>query len=141
MLSLQLRSGEYLTIGDDVAVQVFRQHGSTFRVEVKAPREVPILRGTVRERQGAPRPGELLDHRPTTPSRRACNTKKAEEQALRRKTRAALREDREHALEEMGRVLDRMEALSGGFALQEELTALRTQLDRAAELNAAEAVL
>ena len=31
MLSLQLKSGEYLTIGDDIAVQVF-QTGPSFRV-------------------------------------------------------------------------------------------------------------
>ena len=36
MLSLQLKSGEYLTIGDDIVVQVFEQ-GGTIRVAVKAP--------------------------------------------------------------------------------------------------------
>ena len=41
MLALQLKSGEYLTIGDDVVVQIFQQPGSSFRVEIKAPREVP----------------------------------------------------------------------------------------------------
>ena len=40
MLALQLKSGEYLTIGDDVVVQIFQQPGSSFRVEIKAPREV-----------------------------------------------------------------------------------------------------
>ena len=35
MLSLQLKSGEYLTIGDDIVVQVFEQ-GGTIRVAVKA---------------------------------------------------------------------------------------------------------
>ena len=51
MLSLQLKSGEYLTIGDDIVVQVFEQ-GGTIRVAVKAPRELPILRGEVHERDG-----------------------------------------------------------------------------------------
>ena len=27
MLSLQLKSGDYFTIGEDIAVQVFQQHG------------------------------------------------------------------------------------------------------------------
>ena len=36
MLSLQLKSGEYLTIGDDIVVQVFEQ-GGAIRVAVKAP--------------------------------------------------------------------------------------------------------
>ena len=34
MLSLQLKSGEYLTIGDDIVVQVFEQ-GGAIRVAVK----------------------------------------------------------------------------------------------------------
>ena len=55
MLSLQLKSGEYLTIGEDIAVQIF-QTGSSFRVAVKAPREIPIVRGEVLERQGEDRP-------------------------------------------------------------------------------------
>ena len=48
MLSVQLKSGEYLTIGDDIVVQVF-QTGTTFRVAVQAPRELPILRGELYE--------------------------------------------------------------------------------------------
>ena len=52
MLSLQLKSGDYFTIGEDIAVQVFQQHGSTFQVKVKAPREIPIARGEVLERDG-----------------------------------------------------------------------------------------
>ena len=64
MLSLQLKSGEYLTIGDDIVVQVFEQ-GGTIRVAVKAPRELPILRGEVRERDGQ-RPDGLLRQRPKT---------------------------------------------------------------------------
>ena len=49
MLSLQLKSGEYLTIGNDIVVQVFEQ-GGAIRVAVKAPRELSILRGEVHER-------------------------------------------------------------------------------------------
>ena len=45
MLFLQMKSGEYLTIGEDVAVQVFRDTGDRIRVAVKAPRELPVLRG------------------------------------------------------------------------------------------------
>ena len=52
MLFLQLNPGEYLTIGDDIAVQVFLDSASRIRVAVKAPREMTILRGEVRERQG-----------------------------------------------------------------------------------------
>ena len=56
MLFLQLNPGEYLTIGDDIAVQVFLDSASRIRVAVKAPREMTILRGEVRERQGGKLP-------------------------------------------------------------------------------------
>ena len=79
MLSLQLKSGEYLTIGDDIVVQVFEQ-GGTIRVAVKAPRELPILRGEVHERDGQ-RPDGLLRQRPKTPSERVRNARRMEELA------------------------------------------------------------
>ena len=44
MLSLQLKSGEYLTIGDDIVVQVFEQ-GGTIRVAVKVAPGIVVLRG------------------------------------------------------------------------------------------------
>ena len=49
MLSLQLKSGEYITIGENIVVQVF-QVGQGFRVKIDAPRDVPIIRGEVKER-------------------------------------------------------------------------------------------
>ena len=63
MLFLQLKSGEYLTIGEDIAVQVFQETGDRIRVAVSAPREMTILRGEVRERNGAERPDGLLRQR------------------------------------------------------------------------------
>lgn len=60
MLTLRLKSGEYLTIGDDIAIQVFRQAGDSVEVAVKAPREIPVLRGEVLERSGK-RPAGLRD--------------------------------------------------------------------------------
>ena len=61
MLFLQLDPGEYLTIGEDIAVQVFLDSGSRIRVAVKAPRELTVLRGEVRERMGGQRPLGLMD--------------------------------------------------------------------------------
>lgn len=61
MLFLQLEHGEYLTIGEDIAVQVFLDTGSRIRVAVKAPRELTILRGEVLERNGGQRPQGLID--------------------------------------------------------------------------------
>ena len=65
MLFLQLRSGEYLTIGEDIAVQVFQETGDRIRVAVKAPRDMTILRGEVLERIGENRPDGVIT--PKTP--------------------------------------------------------------------------
>ena len=54
MLFLQLKDKEYLTIGDDIVIQVFTN--STIRVSVQAPRELAVLRGEVLERNGGKRP-------------------------------------------------------------------------------------
>ena len=61
MLCLTLTPGEYLTIGDDVVVQLDRMTGDRCKILVEAPREVPIVRGEVRERNGAERPGCVFD--------------------------------------------------------------------------------
>lgn len=60
MLFLQLKEGEYLTIGEDIAVQVFPDSGGRIRVAVKAPKDLTVLRGEVRERNGAKRPEGLV---------------------------------------------------------------------------------
>lgn len=59
MLSLNLKDGEYLTIGDDIVVQVFTN--STIRLFVQAPKDKAVLRGEVLERSGAARPACLFD--------------------------------------------------------------------------------
>ena len=61
MLSLQLRDGEYLTIGEDIVIQVFS--ASAIQMSIKAPKNMTILRGEVRERNGEARPGCLRDGR------------------------------------------------------------------------------
>jgi len=56
MLFLQLKTGEYMTIGDDVIVQLNDVSGNRCKLMVEAPREVPIVRGEVLERTGGSRP-------------------------------------------------------------------------------------
>ena len=68
MLSLQLKSGEYVTIGDNIVVQVF-QVGQNFHMKIDAPREIPIVRGEVRERTES-RPDSVHTRAPKSPSRR-----------------------------------------------------------------------
>lgn len=60
MLFLQLKEGEYVTIGEDIIVQVFPDSSSMTRLAIKAPRELTILRGEVLERNGAKRPEGLI---------------------------------------------------------------------------------
>ncbi len=61
MLSLSLLPGEYLTIGDNVVVQVDRMVGDRCKLVINAPREILIVRGTVLEREGGERPGCVFD--------------------------------------------------------------------------------
>lgn len=62
MLSLNLKDGEYLTIGEDIVIQVFTN--STVRVSVQAPKDLTVLRGTVLERNGEERPDCVYDPKP-----------------------------------------------------------------------------
>ncbi len=62
MLSLQLKSGDYVTIGEDIVIQVFTT--STIRMSVQAPKEMTILRGEVWERNGEERPVCLREPSP-----------------------------------------------------------------------------
>lgn len=58
MLSLQLKDGEYLTIGDDIVIQV--SSNAAIKLYVTAPKDKTILRGTVLERGGENRPDFLF---------------------------------------------------------------------------------
>jgi len=61
MLSLGLKQGEYLTIGDNVVVQLDRITGDRCKLVIEAPRQIPVVRGTVLERAGVERPGCVFD--------------------------------------------------------------------------------
>lgn len=61
MLSLTLNQGNYLTIGDNIIVQLGRISGDRCKLIVHAPREVPVLRGEVLERTGGERPDCVLN--------------------------------------------------------------------------------
>ena len=56
MLFLQLKTGEYMTIGDNIIVQMNDISGSHCKLMIEAPREIPVVRGEVLERTGAERP-------------------------------------------------------------------------------------
>ena len=60
MLFLQMKTGDYLTIGEDITIQFFPDSKSRVRVAIKAPKDLAILRGDVRERTGGVRPKGLI---------------------------------------------------------------------------------
>lgn len=126
MLSLQLRSGDYLTIGDDIVIQIFRESSAQFRVSVQAPREAAILRGQVREGTGAQRPQGLRDQPPRkSPAVQARAAQRQEQH------RTAI-QNRADAVEQMRTILDRLEHQP---PQANDLAALRTQLDRVAQTD------
>ena len=61
MLCLNLNQGEYMTIGEDVVVQLDHISGDRCKLMIQAPREVPIVRGKVLERTGGQRPQCVYD--------------------------------------------------------------------------------
>ena len=61
MLSLQLKTGDYMTIGENVVVQLDRISGDRCKLMVQAPKDMAILRGQVLERTGGTRPECVFD--------------------------------------------------------------------------------
>lgn len=61
MLSLQLKTGDYMTIGEDVVVQLDRISGDRCKLMIQAPKDMAILRGEVLERTGGERPECVFD--------------------------------------------------------------------------------
>ena len=70
MLSLLLKSGEYLTIGEDVVVQIMEKRRGVFQVSIQAPKEVPIVRGDLLDRAGR-RPEGVYRSNPDTSLKRS----------------------------------------------------------------------
>lgn len=61
MLFLQLKTGEYMTIGGNVVVQLNDVSGNRCKLMIEAPREVPVIRGELLERAGAERPECVME--------------------------------------------------------------------------------
>lgn len=113
MLKLTLLPDEYVVVNDNIVVQLMRVAGGRADLAVDAPREVPIVRGSVLERQGGERPACLG----APPKRKG---KVYRDQIFR------WNDDRERAVRTMKQVFDRLE--QNGAA--DEARALRKQLDR-----------
>lgn len=64
MLCITLSPNDYFTIGNDTVVQFDRLSGERVHLTINAPREVPIIRGEVLERQGGQRPACVMSQSP-----------------------------------------------------------------------------
>ncbi len=85
MLCLSLLPGEYLTIGNEVVVQYHQTTGERCRLTFHAPKEIPILRGTVLEREGGTRPDCVFDQSRLTRQGIPWNRSKAQALAAMRR--------------------------------------------------------
>ena len=61
MLKLTLHPDEYLVVGGNIVIQLTRVAGGMANLALDAPREVPIVRGAVLEREGGRRPQRLAE--------------------------------------------------------------------------------
>lgn len=113
MLKLTLLPDEYVVVNDNIVVQLMRVAGGRADLAVEAPREVPIVRGSVLERQGGERPACLG----APPKRKG---KYYRDQVFR------WNDDRERAVRVMKQVFDRLEQ-NGAI---DEAKVLRVQLER-----------
>lgn len=113
MLKLTLLPEEYVIINDNIVVQLIRVAGGRADLALEAPREIPIVRGAVLERQGGERPACLS----APPKRKGRHYR---DQIFR------WNDDRERAVRIMKRVMDRLEQNGA----EDEAKVLRTQLDR-----------
>ena len=135
MLSLRLKSGDYLTIGENITIQVFKQTGSAISLEIQAPREIPVLRGAVHERSGE-RPDGLLEGRPKSLSRLRYNAKRQEER-LEKKTQRELacrnaEKEREDALRDLSEIAEHLDELVKAHGNAEVGEMLKTACGRIA---------
>jgi sRNA-binding carbon storage regulator CsrA len=95
MLKLTLLSNEYITINGDIVVQLSEIAGERAYLAIDAPRNVPIVRGTVLEREGVDRP--------------ACLTQPQNKARTRKDKMYHWNAKQENAAESMRQCLDRLE--------------------------------
>ena len=67
MLCITMKRGEYFTVGGDTVILFDQLSGERAHLTIHAPREVPIVRGEVLERQGGKPP--RLPFKPPTPKK------------------------------------------------------------------------
>lgn len=118
MLTLRLKSGEYIAIGEDIAVQVFRKNSEQIEVAIKAPREIPIVRGEILERTEE-RPEGL--HKNDYKRQSVVERNARHQRALERRI-----ENRRSAIDNISSSLDEIESTNP--ELRAKLQSMRRQL-------------
>ena len=114
MLSLSMQPDEYLSINNgQILVHLIRVAGGRAHLRVVADRSIPVVRGSLLEREGADRPASLAP-----PPRR--------KPGCRRDRLYLWNDDRERAVRAMQQCIDRLE--QKGERAEADL--LRTQLNR-----------
>ena len=118
MLCLNVGLGEYVTISDNIVVQIFPS-GSNAQLLISAPREIPIVRGKVLEREGKDKPKNLYTQRrrPRSASDDAHSQKYFERKAM----YVERAESAKAAMEEMAEILDGMAPTAERDALRQRL--------------------
>lgn len=124
MLSLNMKSGEYITIANNIVIQVLPDGGRATLL-VDAPREIPVLRGVLWEEGGEARPESInMDH----PKPHKNRGTKAAERSDRYYEKVAMWQRRKDAakaaLDRMDQIFDSM----GDSPEREELQELRKQI-------------
>jgi len=114
MLKLAMLPDEYVTINGDIVVLLTRVAGGRAHLAIEANKDVPILRGTVLEREGGQRPA-CLTSRP-----------KRKRRKYQRDIFYPWNDDKDRAVQVMHQVIDHL-AKSGAAG---EAKILRTQLAR-----------
>jgi len=132
---MQMKSGDYVTIGENVVVQIFKESGPQFRISIKAPREIPIVRGKVLERCGNEKPEGLRDK----PVKKSPSDKR--HAAIYRQKKQARQAERAYqwrqlteAIQEMTDILNDSETQE---AMQEKVSVMQEQLRQIARASEA----
>ena len=125
MLSLNLKEGEYVTIGEDIVVQTF-PFGSQTQVLIEAPRELTILRGKLHERSGDAKPDSLVSGK-RKPSKSPSDLRHSAKRLEKLAAYQAKKDDAKAAIDEIGAMLNTM-------GETQESKWLRQRLERIAPL-------
>lgn len=111
MLKLTVLPEEYITINDNIVIQVARVAGGKVNLAIHADKSIPVVRGKVLERAGTDRPDCL-----TPPTGKKAKTKR---------DRVVLwNDDKDRAVHRIHTALERLEQQGA----TEEINTIRQQL-------------